>query len=318
MRPELSRVPDLPQSRPLEWADRAWLAPWLAAEPPGVSEMTFTNLLTWSDTHPVRLARLGDTLLFWRGPHERGGVLPPLGAPLDAVGVRRALEWAAGEGGPARFFRVPEATARTLVAADGALAARAERDHADYVYRREELATLAGRHYDGKRNLIKKFYKAADAVFQPLDSALAAECLRLQSEWCADRGCSENPDLDAEDHAVVRTLELWNELPLRGGALLVGGPARRIAGFAVAERLTADTAVIHFEKGSTLYPGVYQALNQLVCERLLADFEFVNREQDLGVEGLRKAKLSYRPVLLLEKFEVKAAGDAGPEISPKE
>jgi hypothetical protein len=103
----------------------------------------------------------------------------------------------------------------------------------------------------------------------------------------------------------VRSLELWGQLPLIGGAFIVHTPARRIAAFAVAERLTPDTAVIHFEKGSTLYPGVYQAINQAICREALAQFEFVNREQDLGVEGLRKAKQSYYPAFLIEKFEVK-------------
>ncbi len=299
------QLPELPNSRPLTLADKDWLAPWLAAEPPGVSEMTFTNLLTWSDSHPVELARLDETLLLWRGPGGNGGLLPPLGAALDAAGIRRALAWAAAQGGPARFFRVGAATAGALTAADPSLTVAPTPEHADYVYRREDLAALAGRRFDGKRNLIKKFHKTVEAVYQPLDAALAAECLRLQADWCEARGCSEHPDLDAEDRAVVRSLESWGELPLIGGAFIVNTPARRIAAFAVAERLTPDTAVIHFEKGSTLYPGVYQAINQAICREALAQFEFVNREQDLGVEGLRKAKQSYYPAFLIEKFEVK-------------
>jgi hypothetical protein len=300
-------VPELPQSRPLNWSDRDWLGPALTAKPPGTSEMTFTNLWSWSEAHPVHLARLGDTLLFWRGPAERGGLLAPLGPAPDRDGVRRAFDWAAGLGGAPRFIRLPDAAAGALLIADPSLTAKADRDQADYLYRREDLATLAGRHYDGKRNLIKKFRRSVEAAYVPIDAALAAECLALQREWCAARGCSEHPDLDAEDQAVCLTLEKWGELPLIGGALVVEGAARRIAAFAIAEPLTHDTAVMHFEKGSTLYPGVYQAINQEICAHALGDFEFVNREQDLGVEGLRQAKLSYRPVALIEKFDVRPA-----------
>jgi hypothetical protein len=296
-------IPELPASRALALADCMWLSERLRAAALPTSEMTFTNLFVWAGTHPVMLARIGETLLFWRGSRERGYLLAPVGTPLDRDGVARAFEWSAALGGAPRFARLPEASAKALVEADPSLAMREERDHADYVYRREDLALLAGRKYDGKRNLIKKFQKSVAAEFAPLNDALVERCRQMQTEWCETRQCSEHPDLDAEDDAVRRALEYWAHLPLLGGALLVG-EERRVAGFIIAERLTADTAVMHFEKGTTLYPGVYQAVSQAFCERMLGAFEYVNREQDLGVEGLRKAKLSYHPHHFVPKFTV--------------
>jgi hypothetical protein len=303
---EFVEIPELPNRRLLEMADRELLTAILAADPPGSSEMTFTNLFAWGGAHPVYLARLKNTLLLWRGPRERGYLLPPLGEPLDRPGIRAALGWAASFGGKARFARVPEKTAHLLKDAAPELSMIADRDQADYVYLREDLATLTGRQYDGKRNLIKKFEKTIAATFEPLRGELVAICLNLQKDWCEVHACSEHPDLDAENEAVYRALEYWDHLPLIGGALVTADGARRVIAFTVAERLTADTAVVHFEKGTTQYSGAYQAINQLFCQKALSPFLFVNREQDLGVEGLRKAKESYHPHHLVEKYELAA------------
>ncbi|NLH51148.1 MAG: DUF2156 domain-containing protein [Myxococcales bacterium] len=304
----LSQVPELPACRPLALADQPFLAARFATEPSGTSEMTFTNLFAWSGSHPVFLARWRNTLLLWRGPRERGYLLPPYGEPLDRIGIRAVLAWAAAMGGAPRFARLPASAAHRLHAVDPELSLVADRDQADYVYLREELATLSGRKFDGKRNLIKKFEKSVAAVYQPLDADLVAFCLEMQKDWCEVRECSEHPDLDAENEAVCRALEYWDRLPLFGGALLTADGPRRILAFTVAERLTADTAVIHFEKGTTQYPGVYQALNRLFCEKALAAMTFVNREQDLGLPGLRQAKESYHPHHLVEKFILQPTG----------
>jgi uncharacterized protein len=305
-----ARLPEAPASRPLVFEDQAMVDAMLSEFAPGTSEMTFTNLLTWKSTHPVELARHGQTLILWRGPAENGLLLPPLGPVLDRDGVRAALALATAHGGPARFGRVPEPTAQMLVEADPTLEMFAEPDHADYVYRQEDLGKLAGRKFDGKRNLVSRFERAVQAEFRELTPDLVAECLEMQRHWCEEKGCSEHPDLDAEDQAVFRTLEMWDRLPVVGGALVLEETQRVIA-FSVAECLTADTAVIHFEKGTTRYPGVYQMINKSLCERLLGGYAWINREQDLGVPGLRKAKQSYHPAHMVEKFTVRAKGDAG-------
>jgi hypothetical protein len=87
---------------------------------------------------------------------------------------------------------------------------------------------------------------------------------------------------------------------LTGGAIRVQG---KVVAYTVAEPVSDDSIVIHFEKGNTAYKGVYQAINQMFLEAQAAEFEYVNREQDLGEEGLRKAKLSYNPAFMLKKFE---------------
>ena len=208
-------------------------------------------------------------------------------------------------GGPARFGRVDKQAADRLIAAHPDLVALEDRDNADYVYRVEDLARLSGRRFDGKRNQIKKFRKSVDAHYRPIDPGLVQACGDAQAFWCDVRQCSIHADLEAENKAVMVILECWSELDLIGGALLADD---RVVAFAVGERLAPNTAVVHLEKGDVNFPGVYQAINQAFCENALADCTWVNREQDLGVPGLRKAKESYHPDHLVMKYTVRLQG----------
>jgi hypothetical protein len=297
----LNVIPELPNSASLEPSHKPLLDELLRRFPPRASEMTFTNLFAWGQSHPVRLSRCGETLLLWRGPRGSGVLLSPLG-PLDQKGIELGLAWAEKMGGPSQFGRLAEDVAMALARTDPQLTMTEDRDNADYVYLREDLAQLSGRHFDGKRNLVKKFWREVQAEYRPIDVELAGECSLMQDYWCDAKMCEENPHLMDENLSVKRTLEHWGDLAVLGGAFLAGG---EVIGFAVGEPLTRDVAVVHYEKADGKYPGIYQALNQDFCRRALADFTYVNREQDLGVEGLRKAKLSYRPHHLEMKYVVK-------------
>jgi len=263
--------------------------------------MTFTNLFAWSNTHPVFLSKVKNTLLFWRGPAEKGVLLMPIG-DLDKSGIETAFKWARNMGGPSEFGRLSFEAAIMLVTADPGLAMIEDRDNADYVYKAFDLSGLEGRKYDGKRNLIKKFASEVSAVYKLITLEMIPACLAMQDCWCEVRECSIHADLDAEDQAVKRIFEHWESLNVIGGALLA---EEKIIAFSVAEQLAPSVAVVHLEKADSKYPGVYQAINQQFATHALADFEFVNREQDLGVEGLRKAKLSYHPDHLVLKYTVK-------------
>ena len=301
MPPMVETIPQAPDSRLLALSDKPILDALFQKHPPAVSEMTFTNLYAWGTSHPVLLSRIKDTVLFWRGPADQGLLLAPLGE-LDKEGIRQAMQWSTTLGGRAQFGRVDKATADRLVAADPDLEAIEDRGSADYVYRVDALSRLSGRAFDGKRNLVKKFHNSAQVHYRPIDDALVVACGNAQAFWCDARQCSIHADLDAENQAVLVILEHWAQLGLIGGALVDAD--ERVLAFTAAQRLSSTTAVVHLEKGDTTYKGVYQAINQAFCENALADFEFVNREQDLGVEGLRKAKQSYHPDHLVMKYTV--------------
>ena len=111
----------------------------------------------------------------------------------------------------------------------------------------------------------------------------------------------EIPDLLSEDYAVHMALTHFEELDYRGGAIKIDG---RIEAFSLGEALNENTAVIHIEKANPEIPGLYTAINQMFCSNAWAETEFMNREQDLGVEGIRKAKESYLPHHMINKYTI--------------
>jgi hypothetical protein len=128
------------------------------------------------------------------------------------------------------------------------------------------------------------------------------ECLLdMQDKWCQIKKCADTPDLLAEDYAIYEALTHFEELDYRGGAIQIDSA---IEAFSLGESLNADTAVIHFEKANPEIPGLYNAINQLFCSNEWSNITYINREQDLGVEGLRKAKESYNPHHMISKYTI--------------
>ena len=140
----------------------------------------------------------------------------------------------------------------------------------------------------------------------PFEPQLIGQAMAMQESWCTWRDCESSPILSAENRAIYRVLENWDQLTRTvGGAILVDGA---MVAYTVAEALTPQSIVIHFEKGDTRFKGVYQAINQMFLAHSARDFLTVNREQDLNDEGLRKSKLSYNPLEFMRKSRVTFAG----------
>ena len=274
-------------------SDRAVVADALRCHPPLGSEMTFTNLYVWRRLHETQIAEVDGTLLF--ASHENGE-RTLLGSPVGPLspGVLPELLADVGVHGG---HRIDAVTAHALCRTGAQV--ECDRDQADYVYRRQELATLAGRRHHRKRGHVTQCLKRFDCQYEDVTPDLADELLEMQSRWKADRDCATHPGLCAEHRAIADALAHMEEFGLLGGTVRIDG---RIEAFTLAERLNEDTAVIHFEKAMPAFPGLYQVVNQWFCRHALDEFEYVNREQDLGIPGLRKAKMSYLPDHLVAKF----------------
>jgi hypothetical protein len=131
------------------------------------------------------------------------------------------------------------------------------------------------------------------------------EIIEFQREWCAVKDCASSDGLMAENGAITRVLSDWENLPgIIGGAIRIGGV---IAAYTIAEDIGDGTVIIHFEKGLDSYKGVYQGINQIFLTNS-PDFSLVNREQDMGLPGLRQAKLTYNPSGFIKKYTVKWKG----------
>lgn len=172
------------------------------------------------------------------------------------------------------------------------------RDHFDYLYDRNALAELKGKNYQPKRNHANRFRKKYSYQYQELIPSILPHCLELADKWCEEHNCDEDKNLQFEQEAMKFALEHYEALGLNGGALWVDN---EIVAFTYGAPVNYDTFCIHIEKADTNFDGAYSVINQEFASRIPEHFTYLNREEDLGIPGLRKAKLSYYPALLLEK-----------------
>ena len=201
------------------------------------------------------------------------------------------------------FIRIPEILLQLWKESFGQKIIMEEtRGHWDYLYSVAELMELKGKRFHKKKNLLNQFKKKYDFKYVPLEAEMIDKAMAMQEDWCTWRDCESIESLSAENRVISRILNNWTKLSgLTGGAIIVD---QEMAGYTIAEGLSKDTLVIHFEKGSPYYKGIYQAVNQMFLEHSGSKFKIVNREQDLDDEGLRKAKLSYNPLDFLKKYRI--------------
>ena len=174
------------------------------------------------------------------------------------------------------------------------------RDRADYLYSREKLVTLSGKKLQPKRNHISRFKRMyPNYEYRPLTSELVPDCIRLGEEWCRSNDCREQRAMMAEQRMIAYALRRIDELHILGGTLFVEG---RLIAFTFGAHINADTFDVCVEKADTSYEGVYAMINNEFVSRLPDNITYINREEDLGLEGLRRAKLSYQPDFILDKM----------------
>lgn len=282
---------------PISLDHRAIYEEMLAKHPAEISEHSFLNLYAWRAARRIETLDAGRALI----PFEaRGEALVIFGGPIGDMSLAEASEALAKAtdmrvGGIAR---APEALAAHL---DGGWSALEDRDNSDYVYSRAELAELAGRKFHAKRNLVYQCSSEYDPGYEKITQGNLGEIAEFIDRWCRQRKCGKEPGLCHENLAMKDSVANFASLGVMGAAIRIAG---RIEAFTIGERLNEDTAVIHFEKAMPGFKGLYQLVNQWFCQNELSEFEFVNREQDMGVEGLRKAKESYSPVRMVKKFNL--------------
>ena len=169
------------------------------------------------------------------------------------------------------------------------------RDQYDYIYRRTDLATLHGRHLDAKRNHIHRFRaEHPDFEYRPLTPEFFDECRRLTEIWQEEKGGSDT--INAEKQVMETIFSNWEALGMIGGSIIVDG---RMVAFTYGAAVTTDTFDVCVEKADRHVEGAFAIINQQFAEHLPEQYIYLNREEDMGIPGLRQAKLSYHPEILL-------------------
>jgi hypothetical protein len=170
-----------------------------------------------------------------------------------------------------------------------------DRDQYDYIYRRADLATLHGKHLDAKRNHINRFRaEHPDFEYRPLTPEYFDECRRLTEIWQGEKGGSDT--IDVEKQVMETIFSNWDALGMTGGSIFVDG---RMVAFTYGAAVTTDTFDICVEKADRHVEGAFAIINQQFAEHLPEQYIYLNREEDMGIPGLRQAKLSYHPEILL-------------------
>lgn len=290
---------DIEFKRP-ELEDRELISSYFEKAPSRSCERTFANVYLWSRRYHVRYAVIEGALVFM---DDEDGLMfaYPAGEP---EAVKRALEflksYSEERGCSLKLYNVTEENFAQMDSwYPGKYQIEYDRDEADYVYETEKLATLAGKKLHGKRNHINKFKSLHENwSYESLDDDNVEECFQMALKWRTDNGCEDDAEKNAEMCVTLNSLRLYKELGMVGGVLRVDG---KVVAFTVGEQNCGDTFVVHIEKAFADVDGAYPMINQQFVQHECMEYAYVNREDDAGSEGLRKAKLSYRPAFLVQK-----------------
>ncbi len=271
------------------------------------SELTFTNLFMWKEHYKIRYGIINHFLCIMS---VKDGLNPfcffPVGDYNRAEELKKTIEtlkeYFDSEGWELIFSRVTKQQEEILDNIGIEYNAIEDRDNADYVYTVKSLSTLSGKKLDGKRNHINKFKKLYSYEYEEMLPENIQECKNIVEKWYRQRVKSGDESLSHERIATLELLDNYGILGLKGGLIRVDGKAEA---FTVGEQLNKNTAVIHVEKANAEIHGLYAVINQQFINNQWLHLEYVNREQDMGIAGLRKAKLSYNPDHLVEKYTIK-------------
>lgn len=285
--------PRFPEFKLVGLEDKGPIEDFFHRFPPQVCELNFPNIFIWRHSEHPKWTTIHDNFCLLCEPvGEPAYFLPPLGDRLIRETIEICLDFSL------RLSRVPEDYVKKW---GQELAQRPDRDNFDYVYRTSDLVHLQGKKYDGKRNRIRKLERNYRYQYVPLAKENLDRCERLFEEWVKRKAEESKPIGHDQITAIAEAIGHFEELELVGGAIEVEG---RLEAFSIGSRLSPDTAVIHIEIANSAYDGLSQLINREFARHTWSNFRFINREQDMGVPGLRRAKMSYHPHHLVKKYDV--------------
>lgn len=280
-------------------ADKEWVRKALAKSQFFGCEYSFGNIFLWSKAYRTRIAQYQNFFLSKSGsghycycfPAGEGNLREAIDVihedarrcnqPLCLYGVTKSAMARLEEILPGRFTYIPC------------------RNDYDYLYQSEDLIHLSGKKYHGKRNHIARFQREYSWQYEDITMENLAECRAFNGLWEEEKGAGVTREVLTELEMVDNAFENFQALDFVGGLLRADG---KIVAYTFGEELNPNVFDVHVEKALTSVNGAYPMINREFAARRLGSYEYINREEDVGAEGLRKAKLSYHPAILLEKY----------------
>jgi hypothetical protein len=285
-------IPLYPDFAPIDLSMRDEFYPALNLLSDGISEFSFSNLYLFRKTYGYRVSRIpGQTFVVEGTKQGKSFFYTPCSLP-----DREHLDSLMSGHDYLKNLSETQCQARRIELEQWGYKVDEDRDNFDYLYKRTDLAELSGAAYHKKRNLVNAFLNSYKYEQKPLAKDNIADAMTVLEDWRAAKG-------EDGDYAAAREgLELFDTLGMRGCVYYVEGVP---AGWCLGEPLAkARMFAVHFEKAREGYKGIYQFINQAFAQALPPYFKSVNREQDLGEEGLRQAKMTYRPCGFVKKYRV--------------
>lgn len=283
----------------VDLSDQSWMTELFEKGGAPSEEYNFVFTYIWRKTYGMSVTRFHDFVLVFSKtptpsylfPCGQGDLKPVLDAVIQDArdrGIQLQLH-----------CLMPEQIEQLEALYPGQFTYELQRDFADYLYAADKLRTLSGKKLHAKRNHINRFLENhPDWRYEPITEENIADCLLMNDLWCKQSNCDENPDLQHEACAVRQAFAHYFELGFDGGILRLGD---KIIAYTIGSRMTEDTYMVHFEKAFADIQGAYPMINQQFIQHIDEKYQWINRQDDMGEEGLRKAKLSYYPEKILDK-----------------
>ena len=289
---------------PVELSDKAWVDEIIRLERPRSADFHFANIYIWDLSFRQEIARIGDRMVV----KPKYANHPFYAFPVGGGDLRPVIEALHNHAGEHDFpFRIRGVTTEHIAQLEDLFPGRFEfaenRAFFDYIYSAEKLITLSGKKLHGKRNHINRFLEDnPDWSFQPMSGDLIPACKEMLDSWELMNQDEKHLGLEREHAAIIRAFDNFEALGLEGGVLFSGG---RIVAFTIGELICGDTFNVNFEKAFPDVQGAYPMVNREFIRQVKdrhPEALYINREDDMGRENLRKAKMSYYPEFMIEKY----------------
>ncbi len=280
--------------------DKAYFDSLLEGCNHGILEYNFTSTFIWRSIFNTKIADNSNFLILASGK-SKTSFLYPYGKGDVEDAIKEIINYCHQNGITPRFHSILVPMRDKLEKMyPGRFEFVHTRDTGDYIYETESLMTLSGKKLSSKRNHINRFEEAhPDWTYEKITRENIDEVYEMNLEWCKLQDCSKSESLRQEACAVKQAFEHFFDLKLDGGFIRTDG---KIVAFSMGDRLDDNTYLVHIEKAFADIQGAYPMINKHFVINNASGYKFVDREDDTGDEGLRKAKLSYRPHIIAEKY----------------
>ena len=296
----LSRTLTLDDFKPVQLEDKQLFDDHYKNYPPVHSDNLFATMLSWMDYSDYQYVFLNDNLVIKTKIRDNTQFRLPSGK-FNKELFNLVLELAKKEGSDPPVELVDLQTKNWIEKVYPKIKFKPDRDFFDYVYLASDLAELPGSSFSKIRNRLNKFKRNYVYKTEAISKNNFNEIREFLKRWCLWKDCDSDPLLESEKKAILFSMDHYFDLGLLGIAMRIND---NIEAISVFEHMSSDTSVIHYEKGSPDFDGIYKAINMEAAKILQNNYAYINRESDMNLPGLRKAKMSYRPHHLVEVFHI--------------